>query len=251
MTGDLGEGGHRPWPPPRRPWWGTQVWHSLGFLHWPVPVGWLRSLVPEALEIEQFDGTAWVAVTPFWMSEVTLRGFPPPPLVSRFPELNTRTYVTREGRPGVWFFSLDAGSRLAVAVARARFRLPYHYARMSHRTDGRRVTYRSERKDVAFSGWYEPRGEIFHPRPGTVEHFLTERYCLYARDPKGRVYRAEIHHEPWPLQVAAAGIERNTMLTGQGIPVSAPPALVHFALRMEVKVWSPARLAIGESGAGR
>lgn len=244
----LQETSHRPWPLPSRPWWGRQTWHSLAFLHWRVPASALRPLIPAGLEIDEFDGTAWVAVTPFWMSGVTIRGVPPVPLLSRFPELNTRTYVTRDSRPGVWFFSLDAGSYPAVLAARALFHLPYHYARMRHRTLRGKVSYTSERPGgPGFAATYGPTGEVFRSRPGTLEHFLTERYCLYSRNQAGALFRAEIHHVPWPLQVGAVEIERNELLSGQSIPVEGSPELVHFARRLDVLVWALERVASGES----
>ena len=243
---------HRPWRLPSRPWWGEQTWHSLTFLHWPVSAKILKPLIPPRLELEEYDGTAWVAVTPFWMSGVTMRGIPPVPLLSRFPELNTRTYVTRDGMPGVWFFSLDAGSFLAVLAARRLFHLPYFYARMHHRTENGRIFYRSERVGgPGFDAWYAPRGEASQSRPGSLEHWLTERYCLYAKDRGGQLYRAEIHHAPWALQAAALEIARNELLTGQGIPVTGPPALAHFANRLDVAIWSPEPVGSGESGVKR
>src|SRR5690349_6710130 len=121
---------HRPWPVPSRPWIMAQNWHELLFAHWRVPVEAVRPLVPQGLEIDLFAGDAWLSVVPFRMSGVRLRGTPALPWLSSFPELNVRTYVCAEGRPGVWFFSLDAASRLAVGVARAWFHLPYFNARM-------------------------------------------------------------------------------------------------------------------------
>ncbi len=243
---------HRPWPLPSRPWWGEQVWHSLAFLHWPVAAASLAPLIPPGLEVEEYDGSAWVAVTPFWMSGVTVRGIPPVPLLSRFPELNTRTYVTRDGIPGVWFFSLDAGSFPAVLAARRLFHLPYHYARIHHRTERGRVFYRSQRAGgPGFEGSYRPRGEVTQSRPGSLEHWLTERYCLYARDNDEVLYRAEIHHAPWPLQAAEVELERNDLLTAAGIPVGGPPALVHFSSRLEVAIWPAEPVGSGETGVKR
>jgi uncharacterized protein YqjF (DUF2071 family) len=226
-----------------------QTWHELGFLHWRVEAARLRSLIPFGLTLEEFDGSAWVAVTPFWMSGVTLRGMPALPFLSRFAELNTRTYVARDGISGVWFFSLDAASRLAVLAARALFHLPYHFARMSHQTIDGVVHYRSHRPGGPhFEARYAPKGPKSLSQPGTVEHWLTERYCLYASR-AGRLYRAPIQHVPWPLQVGEAEIEGNQMLTGQGIPVGGPPQLVHYAERLEVLIGSPVRVDSGESGA--
>jgi uncharacterized protein YqjF (DUF2071 family) len=235
---------HRPWPVPPRPWIGRQTWNDLAFLHWPVVPTLLRSLVPPDLEIDEFDGSAWIAVTPFWMSGVALRGWPEVPGVSTFPELNVRTYVTRADRPGVWFFSLDAGSRLAVHAARAVHHLPYVHASMSVREEGGQVRYQSDRRSgTGFHATYGPTGPVFHAEPGTLEHWLTERYCLYARSGSGRLYRAEIHHAPWPLQPASVRISRNDMLTMHHLPASGAPALVHFARRLDVIVWLPTRLA--------
>jgi len=242
---------HRPWPVPARPWRWRQTWHQLVFLHWPVASASLRPLVPPKLTIEEFEGTAWVAVTPFWISGATLRQVPPIPVVSRFPELNVRTYVTLDRRPGVWFFSLDAGSMLAVLAARQLFRLAYFHARMSHRSEGRRVFFRSERPNgPAFLGHYEPGGATFESRPGSLEHWLTERYCLYAQR-SGKLFRAEIHHLPWPLQPALVRLERNEMLTGQGIPVEGLPAQIHFAGRLEVVIWPLEPVDSGASGGKR
>jgi hypothetical protein len=235
---------HRPWPVPIRRWIGRQTWNDLAFLHWPVSAALLRSLVPPALELDEFDGSAWIAITPFWMSGVVLRGWPAVPGTSTFPELNVRTYVTRADRPGVWFFSLDAGSRLAVYAARAVYHLPYVHARMSTWETGPQVEYHSDRRSgVGFHATYQPTGQVFHARPGTLEHWLTERYCLYARSGSGGLYRAEIHHVPWSLQPASVSISHNGMLAVHNLPASDAPALVHFARRLDVVVWLPTRLA--------
>lgn len=237
---------HRPWPLPSRPWLFRQTWHDLLFLHWPVPAAALRALVPAALRIEEFGGSAWIAVTPFWMSGIGVRGWPAPPGISRFEELNVRTYVRSGDRPGVWFFSLDAGSRLAVWVARVLYGLPYVHAAMRHHTQGDEIVYQSERRDgTTFAASYGPTGPAEKTRPGTLEYWLTERYCLYARGRSGELYRAEIHHAPWPLQPAAATIARNHMLGVHGIEAGGPPALLHFSRRLQVIVWPRQRLSAG------
>ncbi len=183
-----------------------------------------------------------MAVAPFWMSGVTLGRMPPIPFLSSFAELNTRTYVTRDGFPGVWFFSLDASSLPAVRVARALFHLPYYHARMRHAIEGDRVVYDSRRiRGPGFHASYGPVGPVFRSKADTLEHFLTERYCLYASDTSGRLYRSEIHHDPWPLQDGEASIERNELLDDLGLPIEGAP-LVHFAERLDVRVWSPLRV---------
>lgn len=235
---------HRPWPLPDRPPVMAQTWHDLLFAHWPVPVGELRMVVPPALAIDTYEGEGWVGVVPFRMSGVRLRGLPMAPGLSALPELNLRTYVSVGGKPGVYFFSLDAGNPVAVAVARAWYHLPYYNARMSTQRDGDRISYRSRRAHpgappALFVGRYRPTGPAYLSRSGTLEYWLTERYCLYTTDRRGRVVRAEIHHAPWPLQSAAAEISRNTLPEAHGIRLPDTPPLLYFTQRLEVVAWSP------------
>ena len=212
-----------------------------------MPAAALRPLIPPALRLQEFAGTAWLAVTPFWMSGVGFRRLPALPGISRFDELNLRTYVTVEDRPGVWFFSLDAGCRLAVLAARRLYALPYVSARMWHRAEGQELVYHSQRADgTRFDARYGPLGPAATSRPGSAEYWLTERYCLYAQDRSGRLYRAEIQHAPWPLQPAQAAITRNDLLRVHGIELGAPPALLHFSRRLEVVVWPRER--VGATG---
>jgi hypothetical protein len=239
---------HRPWPQPGGPWVMAQIWHDLLFAHWPVDAAALRTKIPAPLEIDTFLGQAWMAVVPFRMSGVRLRWTPSLPGLSKFPELNVRTYVLKDGKPGVWFFSLDAGNFLAVAIARAWFHLPYFRARMSCEEREGWIHYKSERTHAAgpeaiLEGRYRPIGEEFESRPGSLEHFLTERYCLYAADGEGRILRGEIHHPPWKLQMAEAEFTRNTMCEAAGIPLPEQKPLLHFARRQQVLVWAPRRLA--------
>jgi uncharacterized protein len=237
---------HRPWPIPSRPWVMAQSWHDLLFAHWPVGVEELRRQIPAALEIDRYAGQAWVGVVPFRMSGVRLRGTPALPCLSAFPELNVRTYVTADGRPGVWFFSLDAGNAIAVVVARVWFHLPYYRARMSCKEQDAWMEYASERTHpgsakAELRGRYRAVGQAFTPRAGTLEHFLTERYCLYSADGKGRAFRGEIHHGPWKLQGAEADLSPNTMAEAAGIRLPANEALLHFARRQDMVAWAPRR----------
>jgi uncharacterized protein YqjF (DUF2071 family) len=226
----------------------TQSWHDLLFAHWRVDAARLRPLIPGALDVDTFHGQAWVAVAPFRMSGVRPRGAPALPWLSSFPELNVRTYVVADGKPGVWFFSLDAGNPIAVALARCWFHLPYFRARMKCESTEEWIHYRSERThrrapEGVLEGRYRPAGEIFEAPSGTLEHFLTERYCLYASDAHGRIYRGEIHHPAWPLQVAEAQFARNTMLQAAGMVLPMENPLLHFARKQEVVVWAPQRIA--------
>lgn len=230
-------------PPPARPWLIRQSWHDLLFLHWPVPAAALRELIPLSLAIEEFAGSAWVAVTPFRMSGIRFRHLPTLPVASRFEELNVRTYVAYQDWPGVWFFSLDAGSRLAVLAARWLYGLPYVHARMRQRREGEAIVYHSERADgTCFTASYQPSGPAAESKPGSLEYFLTERYCLYALDRSGTLQRAAIDHVPWPLQPATALVDRNDMLGVHGISAGGPPVTTHFARRLDVEVWSPERI---------
>jgi len=215
-------------------------WHDLLFMHWPLPEDSLQPLIPPALKLDTFDGSAWLGVVPFRMTGVRPRYLPAVRWLSSFPELNVRTYVTHEDKPGIWFFSLDASRRAAVEGARATYRLPYFHASMSCERRGSALTFRSRRVDrrgreAELSVVYEPRGEPSHARPATLEHFLTERYCLYTIHDE-RIHRAEIHHPPWPLQPAEAEIELNTMAP-DGIELGDEQPLLHFAARQDVVIW--------------
>ena len=160
-------------------------WHNLLFMHWPVPVAALRPWIPSALSIDTYDGTAWIGIVPFQMAGVRPRAGVALPWLSAFPELNVRTYVTIDGTPGVWFFSLDAGNPVAVEGARNLFHLNYYNARMRCAVRNAGVAYTSVRAHVgapsaAFSVEYGPTGSVERSHAGTLEHWLTERYCLYA-----------------------------------------------------------------------
>jgi uncharacterized protein len=221
----------------------AQTWHDLLFAHWAVESAVLRPLVPPALALDTFDGQCWIAVTPFHMSGIHLRGLPPLPGLSRFPELNVRTYVTLDAKPGVYFFSLDAANARAVWGARTFYHLPYFLSNMSVETREQWVRYLSRRKqsNAEFHGRYRPIGAVQFRQEGTLEAWLTERYCLYSVA-RGQVYRAEIHHQPWPLQDAEAEIEINTMAASSGIALSGRPTLLHFSRKLEVLVWPPHRV---------
>ena len=234
---------HRPWPIPKARWTWRQSWRDLLFAHWPVCARKLRPLIPDRLTIQEFDGTAWIGVVPFRMTGVMRRPFPDLPWISAFPELNVRTYVERDGKPGVWFLSLDATNPLAVWAARTFFHLPYSRARMSLAPlPGGGIEYRSGRRDARFEGRYRPVSDVYRASLGSLEHWLTERYCLYARDRAGSLWRNEVHHSPWPLQKAEAAIHVNTMLSPHALRVEGPPPLLHFAEGLDVVVWPGERL---------
>src|SRR5688500_11938031 len=247
MTGDfnyriLEETAHRPWPMPDSPWIMTQTWHDLLFAHWPVDPSALRGLVPAAFELDLYEGQAWLGIVPFRMSNVAPRGVPALPWVSAFPELNVRTYVRAAGRGGVYFFSLDASNPVAVGVARTLAHLPYYTAEMQVDEQDSWVAYTSRRKisdsPAELVAKYRPLGAPVPPVPGTLEHFLTERYCLFTTDKRSRAFTLDIHHPPWPLQSAEAEFAVNTMAAAAGIGLPDTPPLLHFAKRQDMVAWN-------------
>lgn len=245
---------HRPYPLPQRPWRMTQRWRDLLFAHWPIPADELASLVPPGLQIDTFDQSAWIGVVPFWMDRIQMRDLPRIPGASRFPELNLRTYVRERNtnRAGVYFFCLEAANPLAVAVARAVFHLPYHWARMSVKPRGEReFTYQSERllsaSRVRFRAHYRGLGQmrLLGPsRPGTIEHFLTERYCLFTSDRRGELLCGDIHHEPWPLEAAEAEIELNDLPGIYGIKLPETEPLLHYSRELMAYLWAPTHATV-------
>lgn len=242
---------HRPWPIPRGEWIYRQAWCDLLFAHWPISVEALRPLIPPALAIDEFEGSAWIGVVPFRMDDVARRPLPAMPGLRTFPEVNLRTYVTIEGKPGVWFFSLDATNLIAVVAARRLFHVPYEWADigLDAERDGAgfhcRGTRRMTKQPVSFEMSYRPTGLVDQAQPGTLEHWLTERYCLYAESPGGELFRTNIQHAPWDLQPAAAEISAAGLFTPHGLAVEGPPTRLHFSRRIDVVAWPPERVATG------
>ncbi len=224
------------------------TWHDLLFAHWPVAEVALRPHIPDRLQIDKFHDQAWIGVVPFGMAGTRLRGTPAVPGLSAFLEINVRTYVVADGKPGVWFFSLDAANWFAVRGARTLYHLMYYDARMTLQKDADGwIRYRSQRThrgagNAEFAARYRATGEAFEALPGSLDAWLTNRYCLYAADRRGRVFRGEIDHPPWPLQPAEAQWECNTMTTPLGIPLPDTAPLLHFSQRLDVVGWGLERL---------
>lgn len=225
------------------------TWSDLLFAHWPIDPKVIAPLLPPGLTLDTRSGTAWIGVVPFLMSDVAPRCCPAVPKLSRFLELNVRTYVTCGDKPGVWFFSLDAESRIAVRAARATFNLPYMDATMSagHDTAGA-IDYQSERTHrgeaaAKFDATYRSDSEPFYAEPGTLEHWLTARYCLYTANRKGKVYRGEIDHAPWLLSKAICSIRQNTLGQSSGFDFQAAPHLL-AAAPVAVRAWLPTRCEV-------
>lgn len=235
----LAETRHRPYPLPGGRVYGTMCWHDLLFAHYRVDVAALRAVVPAALELDLHRGDAWLGVVPFYMSHVGLPHCNRVPGLSAFEELNVRTYVKVAGRAGVYFFSLDAACWPAVLGARAGFRLPYFWADMQLRRSGAAIHFESRRRigpPASFEAHYRPTSEVRCSEAGSLEHWLTERYCLYTLDGSGAALRCDIHHLPWPLQSAEASLERLDMTRAIGLQLQGKP-LLHFARRLDVLAW--------------
>lgn len=230
---------------PVRPgrWSLAMQWRDLLFAHWSVPADALTALLPRTspeLQLDTFEGRAWVGIVPFTMRGVHFRGWPPVPGTSAFPELNVRAYVTCNGRPGVWFFSLDAASRLAVRAARATFHLPYFDADMTvvpHEDGVAYASWRTHRGGgtAEFVGRYGPAGAEYRSTPGSLEHWLTERYRLFAADRAGRLFRGEIEHQPWPLQPARAEFSSVNLTRWMGLELPDEPPHLLFARKLNVR----------------
>ena len=231
-----------------------QKWRDLLFLHWPVPPELLQPLLPPGLTIDTFEGNAYLGLVPFTMRDVRPVWAPAVPWLSHFPECNVRTYVHRGGAsPGVWFFSLDAASPVAVAIARTIWKLPYFIAAMNVEKDAGdgSITYSTTRRlppplPAGSEFHWTPTGTPFHASPGTLEHFLAERYILYAHA-YGRLWRGKVHHAPYPLQTADLGAFSDTSITAAGIklPDELPirPPLIHYASGVDVDVFPLRSLA--------
>jgi uncharacterized protein YqjF (DUF2071 family) len=231
----LNETAHRPWSLPTTPWLMTNIWKSLLFAHWPVEVEQLKRFIPRGLELDLWEGQAWLGIVPFEMS-YQLRYSP---WAVRFGELNVRTYVTYQGKPGVLFLSLDASDLFTVYMARLTYSLPYYSAKIQFETIDSEIHYQSQRSKghAAFQGRYKPVSDPFESTVGSLEHWLTERYCLYAKNSSGVLCRGNIHHLPWQLQKGEAVIKQCTMADIHGIQLPDRSPVLHYAESINVVIW--------------
>jgi uncharacterized protein YqjF (DUF2071 family) len=208
-----------------------QRWHHLLFLHWPINVEALRSLIPDGLEIDTFDGKAYVGVVLFTMSGIRPRFAPLLPCISSFHEFNVRTYVRQGDRPGVWFFSLDAANKLGATLARSWFKLPYHHARMDMRNSGGRVHYSGERltgrRPACLKANADISGDTWHAAPGTLAHFLIERYRLFT-EWRGELLTLKVRHTPYPLRQVDSVEYDQSLTAALGLEVAGDPVL-HYS----------------------
>jgi uncharacterized protein YqjF (DUF2071 family) len=218
-----------------------QHWGKLLFMHWPIPAELLRPLIPGRLTVDTFEGSAWIGVVPFTMWGVRPTFAPPVPGLSAFHELNVRTYVHLDGVPGVWFFSLDAESALAVWGARTFFHLSYFNARMSLKQQDETILYTSHRTHTPappaeFDAAWIIKEQLPASEPGTLPFFLTERYCLYTAH-RERLFRCRIFHPPWPLREASLSSLKSTMIESHGLPTPTGEPVLHYAEALQVDIW--------------
>jgi len=221
-----------------------QDWHHLLFLHWEVPPSELQALLPPGLDLDTFEGKAYIGLVPFTLTGVRPILTPPLPWISSFHEVNVRTYVHRGGRdPGVWFFSLDASSSIAVAAARAAYKLPYFHSQIdfeassriqfnARRDDDRGTMPANVRVEYAPTDMPPSRAAV-----GSLEHFLVERYLLYAVDEGHDLYRARVHHQPYPIQRAELFHLEDTLVWAAGVRKSEEPQHRHYAREVNVKIY--------------
>lgn len=242
-----------PIPLRRGPWIMRQRWHHLLFAHWPVDAKELRVAVPAELEIDRFEGEAWLGLVVFRLSGIKLRGLPEVRAVSSFPEVNVRTYVRYQGQPGVYFISLDADNPLAVAIARPWFGLNYYNAEIHYGRDPEGHHFKSRRiergrPEARLDVTYAPLGLLpgEDSSEGTsdkaqLQQWLTERYCYYTVR-KGKVNRCDIEHFRWSLQPARASFRENSMALSHGLHGCESGGLCYYATFMEAHVWPVRRV---------
>lgn len=245
---------HRPWMPPNSQWFLSQSWNDLLFIHYAFDPLILRQLVPDALTLDLYDGAAWITVSPLCTSHMRPSGIPPLPGLSFFPQVNLRTYVTLGGKPGLFYLSVDAANLSAVWFARMFFRMQYWHSAIqisgatihARRSEESSIHFRSSRLhgptsskgSPKFDVVYSPEGEPHWARAGSLDEFLTERYCAYSWN-RGKVYRIEVHHQPWPLQRARVEIRTNSLADRFGLMLPAEPDLCHFSRSLKMLAWAP------------
>ncbi|WP_175384401.1 YqjF family protein [Bacillus sp. FJAT-27225] len=217
---------HRPYPLPDLPWMMTQTWENLLFLHWPIPADQLRAHVPEQLELDTWEGQAWLTISPFQVKHQRFRILPEIPLLNEYLELNVRTYVKHGGKGGVYFFSLDANLAPAVLAANGLLALPYKNADMEFKQAEDAFIFTNKRLSAEdgfgeFKAIYKPETEPALCGPGSLEHWLVERYCLFTTR-NGKVLRGDIHHLPWDVSTASADVGVNTM---SPVPLNGAPII--------------------------
>lgn len=234
----LKETEHRRQPLPKGPWVMTQKWEDLLFLNFPISAETMRHHIPDGLELDTYEGKAWVTVIPFKITDMRLRLLPPFPYIRKFLELNLRTYVQKDDTPGIYFFSLDASKLLPVIGARMTT-LPYYYAKMNLKKKGDWFHYYSKRRSLdnpEFKGKYRPVSDLFYPEAGTLAHWLVERYYLWT-DIGNTLLAGGIHHLPWQIAEAEVQLQQVQYPTFLSNPAAEQEMIFYYAPSMRVLFW--------------
>jgi uncharacterized protein YqjF (DUF2071 family) len=232
---------HRPWSLPTGPWVMTQSWEKLLFAHWPIDPNIIRSRIPAPLELDTFENQAWITIVPFQMNRIRFRFLPSIPGMCSFPELNLRTYVTHQGKSGVYFLNIDADHHFAVWVANKFAYLPYSYAKIDWEEQNQQIHFACHRNNqLSFEIYYQPASSAKNAKDCSLDHWLMERYCLYAAHHKN-LYRGEIHHQPWSIQQAKVKIIHACMLDVHQLTIKKASPLFHYSHQLQVWAWPLAK----------
>lgn len=233
----------RPWPVPDGPHLMELTWNNILLLHRPIEKGRLVDLIPQGLELQTYDGAAWISIVALHMTGVHMKGMPSVPFASEFLQLNVRTYVQAGYKPGIFIFSSDVSNPLVMVAEKQLFHVPSHFAEMTHQSDAGLNLFSSKRYEsggssAEFSVSYGPVSPVYAAEKGSLDQWLVERYCQYAVGPQGKLYRSEIHHFPWPLQRADALTGENNLALPNGSEFPKKGVtLCHFAHRLDVMLW--------------
>ncbi|MEH7125174.1 DUF2071 domain-containing protein [Bacillus sp. JJ1532] len=226
-----------------------QTWRDLLFIHWPIPSEKLRKHIPASLEIDTFNGSAWLGIIVFVMDGIYPRGLPNISILPKFQEINVRTYVKCNGKSGIYFLSLDVCDWASYTIAKRWLRLPYQSAQISIEKKGQNFHYKSIRKrktkyEITIDGTYKPLEEVYLPKEGTLDHFLTERYCFFSSNNGIHTYCLEIHHQPWQLQKTEIEIYKNTLFTPFNIDVNKVTPISHFSKGTDSLIWNIKKIGV-------
>ncbi|MBS4202106.1 DUF2071 domain-containing protein [Bacillus sp. FJAT-49732] len=243
----LQETNHRPYPIPSKKWIMRQKWSNVFFMHWPIQPELLQPYIPSSIEVDTYDGFAWLGVIIFNIDGIYLRGFPPVSFRPAFPEINLRTYVKCDNKPGIYFLSLDVDDWTSYTLAKRWLNVPYHPAKISIQKNVDTFHYESLRMGssntpIVCKGSFTPQSNIFHPNSDTIDHWLSERYCFFSNDQRSNMYCLDIHHHPWPLQKADAVIKKNDLFKPFSFHLEDEKPILHFSQGVEALIWNIKKL---------
>lgn len=240
---------HRPYPLPSKNWIMRQTWKNVLFLHWPIPLEKLRPHIPTSLQIDTYKGTAWLGIILFVLEGIYPFGLSSISLTPKFPEINVRTYVTYNGKPGIYFLSIDVDNWASLKIAKHWYHLPYHSAHISFQKEGESFHCHSVRREnrndpLSFHCKYASVSDVYAPKEGTLDHWLTERYCFYSSNNGVSIYCGEIHHQPWPLQKAKIELVNHTLFTPFHFDLPEEKPVIHFSPGVDSLMWNIKKIRI-------